>query len=113
MALLARSSFSTTEITSSNHPPVEVSMTIRGTFLSASLLALVALVGAPPGQARPKTKAESDKESEARMRKDLFFLASAKCEGRGPTTKGLVLAGDHIAAQFKQIGLKPGFKGSY
>lgn len=53
-------------------------------------------------------------EAEARMRRDITFLASPECEGRGPTTKGINLAADYIADQFKQAGLKPAGKdGSY
>ena len=52
--------------------------------------------------------------SEARMRKDIFYLASDECEGRGVTTKGINLAADYIAAEFKKAGLKPaGADGSY
>jgi len=51
---------------------------------------------------------------EARMRKDIFFLASDECEGRGVTTKGINLAADYVAAAFKQAGFKPaGPDGSY
>jgi hypothetical protein len=46
-----------------------------------------------------------------RMRKDIFFLASDKCEGRGPQTKGINLAADYIAGEFKKAGLKPGVDG--
>lgn len=44
----------------------------------------------------------------ARMKKDIFFLASDECEGRGVGTKGLDRAADYIADQFKKIGLQPG-----
>src|SRR5260370_19117373 len=51
---------------------------------------------------------------EARMRKDITFLASDECEGRGVTTKGINLAADYIANEVKQAGLKPaGTEGSY
>ncbi|MBI2806981.1 MAG: M28 family peptidase [Planctomycetes bacterium] len=43
-----------------------------------------------------------------RMRKDITFLASDECEGRGVGTKGLDKAADYIADQFKKAGLKPG-----
>src|ERR1700724_1937994 len=43
-----------------------------------------------------------------RMRKDITFLASDECEGRGVGTKGLDKAAEYIAAQFAQAGLKPG-----
>ena len=45
---------------------------------------------------------------EARMKKDIFFLASDECEGRGVDTKGINKAADHIVAEFKKAGLKPG-----
>ena len=49
-----------------------------------------------------------DSPSEARMRKDIFFLASEQCEGRGVETKGIQLAAEYIINEFKKIGLKPG-----
>jgi Zn-dependent M28 family amino/carboxypeptidase len=55
-----------------------------------------------------------DEPSEARMRKDVTFLASDACEGRGVATQGINLAADYIAAEFKKAGLKPaGTDGSY
>jgi len=52
--------------------------------------------------------------AEARMRRDLAFLASDECEGRGPGTRGIDKAADYIAEQFKKAGLKPGgANGSY
>jgi hypothetical protein len=53
-------------------------------------------------------------DSEARLRRDITFLASDECEGRGPGTQGINKAADYIAAQFKKAGLKPGGEdGSY
>ncbi len=53
-------------------------------------------------------------DAEARMRRDITFLASDECEGRGPGTKGIDKAADYIVAQFKRAGLKPGGEdGSY
>ena len=57
--------------------------------------------------------AANEAEVETRMRKDVTFLASDECEGRGVGTKGLDLAADYIATQFTRIGLKPAVKGSY
>lgn len=45
---------------------------------------------------------------EARMRRDLEFLASDECEGRGPGTQGIDRAADYIADQFRQAGLRGG-----
>ncbi|MFM7149856.1 MAG: PA domain-containing protein, partial [Gemmataceae bacterium] len=76
------------------------------------LLAWMALLGlVNPGQA--ETKEELNRAAEARLKKDILFLASPECEGRGPTTDGLRKAGDYLADEFAKIGLKPGFKGSY
>ena len=48
------------------------------------------------------------------MRRDITFLASDLCEGRGPGTHGIDLAADYIAEQFHKAGLKPGANdGSY
>jgi hypothetical protein len=47
-------------------------------------------------------------DSETRLRRDITFLASDECEGRGPGTKGIDKAADYIAAQFKKAGVKPG-----
>jgi len=43
-----------------------------------------------------------------RMKKDIFHLASDELQGRGVETKGNFLAGDYIAKQFADAGLKPG-----
>jgi hypothetical protein len=77
----------------------------RGLCLGA-LTGLLALTGA---------RAMADNEaSEARLRRDITFLASDECEGRGPGTKGIDKAADYIASEFKKAGLKPGGpKGSY
>ena len=49
-----------------------------------------------------------------RMTKDLYFLAGPECEGRGVGTAGLDRAADHVAAAFKEAGLKPAMPdGSY
>src|SRR5437899_8819733 len=57
---------------------------------------------------------ESNQESEARMRKDIDFLASPQCEGRGVNTAGINLAAQYIAHEFQKAGLKPAAEdGSY
>jgi Zn-dependent M28 family amino/carboxypeptidase len=56
----------------------------------------------------------ADTPAEACMRRDITFLASDQCEGRGVTTRGINLAADHIAREFAKAGLKPaGPDGSY
>src|SRR5262249_17426157 len=64
------------------------------------LLAVLAVAGA-------RATAQDDPVV-ARMRKDITYLASEECEGRGVFTKGIEKAADYIANSFKQSGLKPG-----
>jgi Zn-dependent M28 family amino/carboxypeptidase len=84
-------------------------MALRQRLLRWPVVALVGWVGLLGWQARA-----ADKAVEARMRKDINFLASDQCEGRGPGTKGIDLAAEYIAGEFKKAGLKPGGpEGSY
>ena len=46
-----------------------------------------------------------DDPSVSRMKRDITFLASPECEGRGPGTKGIDKAADYIVEQFKKAGL--------
>jgi acetylornithine deacetylase/succinyl-diaminopimelate desuccinylase-like protein len=49
-----------------------------------------------------------------RMQRDVFFLASPDCEGRGIETKGIERAANYIVESFRTSGLKPGMKdGTY
>lgn len=50
--------------------------------------------------------------TENRLRADIQFLADDLLEGRGPGTRGDLLAQRYIAAQFKMIGLEPAALGS-
>ncbi len=80
---------------------------VLGSAFVASLILLIAAT------ASPAQKPFEDPVLE-RMRKDVFFLASPECEGRGVDTKGIELAANHVAEQFKLAGLKPLMKdGSY
>src|SRR5260370_34049957 len=51
--------------------------------------------------------AADNNPSEARMRKDIDFLASDQCEGRGVNTAGINRAAQYIANEFQKAGLKP------
>src|SRR5262245_37571101 len=57
--------------------------------------------------ARP-TGADTRADAQARLLADLRFLAGDACEGRGIQTKGIELAADYVAAEFRKAGLKPG-----
>ena len=78
----------------------------RLSLLFAFAIGLCALLGT--GKAQDAKKDVKDDVSVARMKKDIFFLASEDCEGRGVGTQGLDLAAEYIAAQFRKAGLKPG-----
>src|SRR5262249_40111917 len=76
-------------------------------------LCILFLAGIPVRAAETAKEAKA-RASEERLRRDVFFLASDQCEGRGPTTKGINLAADYVASEFKKAGLQPGGKdGSY
>ncbi|MFL5342345.1 MAG: M28 family peptidase [Gemmataceae bacterium] len=56
----------------------------------------------------------ADDVSIERLRKDLTYLTSDECEGRGAQTQGLHKAAAYIAAEFKRLGLEPGgLNGTY
>ena len=57
--------------------------------------------------------AAENTDSVARLRKDLTFLASDECEGRGAQTQGIFKAADYIAREFQELGLKPGGTSGY
>lgn len=67
----------------------------------AALAGLLVVLAARADEAKPDAV-------EARMKKDILFLASDECEGRGVSTQGINKAADHIVAAFKKAGLKPG-----
>src|SRR5262249_36054827 len=76
---------------------------------AAAIVSLIAtLAGTQSRAAELKTNATAVAAGEARLKREVAFRASDECEGRGPASKGLVLAGDYIANEFKKAGLKPG-----
>ena len=89
--------------------PDRQSSAVRRTYLVLSSLLL-----AGSCLAAEKAPANRTEEIEERMRKDITFLACDECEGRGVVTKGINLAADYIAAEFKKAGLQPaGDDGTY
>jgi hypothetical protein len=84
-------------------------MSSRRLFPAAAAGLLVALSATGVAAQKPL-----DDPALERMRKDIFFLASPECEGRGIDTKGINKAADYIVNNFKEAGLKPAGKdGSY
>ncbi len=51
--------------------------------------------------------------SAARLRAHVSFLASDLLEGRDTPSRGLAIAAEYIAAEFRGAGLEPGVEGSY
>jgi Zn-dependent M28 family amino/carboxypeptidase len=73
------------------------------------------LVACCIASALPAEPADSGPEISAdRIKADVAYLASDRLEGRGPGTRGEILATEFIADGFKNAGLKPiGERGSY
>jgi Peptidase family M28 len=60
-----------------------------------------------PGPLTPDVRASLDRISADSLRGHLSFLASDLLEGRGTPSRGLDLAAEYIAAQFRRAGLEP------
>src|SRR5262245_51257290 len=89
-------------------------LAMRLCLLRPALLVCLLLAGAPLGAAETLSDVRSPAASEARLRRDVTYLASPELEGRGVTTRGVDLAADYVAAEFKKAGLKPAAEdGSY
>src|SRR5258708_3321734 len=73
------------------------------------------LVALPLASALPASQGDSPhKISADRIKADVAYLASDRLEGRGPGTRGEILATEYIADAFKKAGLKPiGKNGTY
>jgi hypothetical protein len=77
------------------------------------MLPIVLVLAGVPGwspcrAAETAAPAPAPRPAEERLKRDVTYLASDECEGRGPTTRGINLAADYIAAEFKKAGLTPG-----
>src|SRR5215472_15121196 len=79
-------------------PPVN-----RRLVCGAVLLALCLTAAEPPAAWKPAL----DRISAQSLRGHLSFLASDLLEGRGTPSRGLDLAAEYIAAQFRRAGLEP------
>src|SRR5438132_12841700 len=70
----------------------------RGAHLA--ILGLLLLLGTAVGR--------NEEAIEARMRRDITFLASDECEGRRTETEGIQNAANYIGAEFARAGPEPG-----
>jgi hypothetical protein len=71
------------------------------------LLAAAALSLAANDKLTPEMQAVMDRISAASLRGHLSFIASDLLEGRATPSRGLDLAAEYIAAQFRRAGLEP------
>ncbi len=74
------------------------------TFLTAALVCLTANAAGPA--LTPEQRAVVDRISADSLRGNLSFLASDLLEGRATPSRGLDLAAEYIAAQFRRAGLE-------
>lgn len=92
-----------------------MALLIRRLAPAAGLFALL-LAAAPTPAVTPDDAPRKfpNDTSLQRMWRDVWFLASDECQGRGIETQGINVAADHIAAEFLKAGVKPaGADGSY
>jgi Peptidase family M28 len=71
------------------------------------LFSLLTLALAANAQLAPDARAVADRISADSLRGHLSFIASDALEGRNTPSRGLDLAAEYIAAQFRRAGLEP------
>lgn len=82
-------------------------------YVFSFMLLVSILVAAPQASAQTQLPSETQQRvankfiTDASFRADIRFLADDLLEGRGPGTRGDLLAQAYIKSQFEQIGLKP------
>ena len=67
----------------------------------------------PPFAITPEVQAALDRISPDSLKGNLSFIASDLLEGRDTPSRGLEIAGEYIAAQFRKAGLEPGGGADY
>jgi hypothetical protein len=78
-----------------------------------TLACLPALSDPPKASVAPQVQAALDGIQASSLRGDLSYIASDQLEGRDSPSRGLDLAADYIATQFRRAGLEPGVGDSY
>jgi hypothetical protein len=76
-------------------------------ILTLSVASLSAQQGAPPFKITADVQAALDHISADSLRGHLSFIASDALEGRNTPSRGLDIAAQYIAAQFRRAGLEP------
>ena len=80
---------------------------IRRFFCGAVLVALAYAATLPKFSVTPDVQAARDRISSDSLRGNLSFIASDLLEGRDTPSRGLDIAAEFIAAQFRRAGLEP------
>ena len=112
-------------MTLTKFPRVAVSSAARGIFMVLLLVGVALQASSQQAKPKPKSKAKPgksiatapaiesevqaalDRISEDSLRGHLSFIASDALEGRATPSRGLNLAAEYIAAQFRRAGLEP------
>lgn len=84
-------------------------------IVAATAAAAAALLWWPAAgqQPTPEQRAVMERITAASLRGHLSFIASDALEGRGTPSRGLDLAAEYIASQFRRAGLEPAAGGGY
>ncbi len=77
------------------------------------ILAPLSAAKLPKYEITPDVQAALERISANSLRGNLSFIASDALEGRATPSRGLDLAADYIAAQFRRAGLQPPVNGDY
>src|SRR5271154_5530050 len=89
-------------------------MPYRSAFVvSLPCVCVVAPANPPRAEAAPEVQPPLDGIHAESLRTDLTYIASDELEGRDSPSRGLDLAADYIATQFRRAGLEPGAGDSY
>ena len=95
--------------------PIESSAQTR--LIAVGLLSILAntraIAETPVPKITPSIRAMLDHVSSNSLRGHLSFIASDALEGRGTPSKGLDLAAEYIASQFRRAGLEPAGDNGY
>ena len=84
-----------------------VSRFARVTLLFAFTFSALSAPPAPTFRVTPAVRAMLNRISADSLRGHLSFIASDALEGRGTPSRGLDIAAEYIAAQFRRAGLEP------
>jgi hypothetical protein len=87
------------------HPPTLRRRYVHGALIFVACFSVLVAAQQPP--VSPRERAALERISADSLRGHLSFIASDALEGRKTPSKGLDLAAEYIAAQFRRAGLEP------